>query len=201
MADKKKRFDKDSINLMVAVCAVLISAASFYATYVQSTAAERQVKAETWPYLQILSGNYDIDAEESVLYLRLENAGVGPAHVKTFQLFYQAEPVQNIYELIGRCCVEGGEVFRDDNGELLPKFRNIISGIPAPNFVPAGDRELVYSIVRNEDNFALWQQLDVARLGLTATACYCSLLEECFETDFEGEPTEVKFCKLPSKQD
>lgn len=200
MADQKKRFDKDSINLMVAVCAVLISAASFYATYVQSTAAERQVKAETWPYLQINSGNYNIEKEELVLYWRMQNAGVGPAHVKSFQMFYDGQAVRSINSVLRLCCLEEGETPFDENGRVTAKFSNVVTGNPVPAIIPAGEDKLVFSVPKTEANEDLWNKLDIERFKLTATGCYCSLLDECFETDFESEPVEVSFCKLPSKE-
>lgn len=201
MAAKKKRFDKDSINLMVAVCAVLISAASFYATYVQSAAAERQVKAETWPYLQINSGNYDVEKEELVLYWRLQNAGVGPAHVKTFQMYYDDQAVRTINSVIRLCCLEEGETPFDEQGRVTAKFSNVVTGSPVPAIIPASEDKLIFSIPKTEANQDLWNMLDIERFKLTATGCYCSLLDECFETDFENEPVEVDFCKLPTKED
>lgn len=200
MTDKKKRFDKDSINLMVAVCAVLISAASFYATYVQSTAAERQVKAETWPYLQINSGNFKIESREFVLYWRMQNAGVGPAHVKSFQMFYDGQAVRSINSVLRLCCLEEGETPFDENGRVTAKFSNVVTGNPVPAIIPAGEDKLVFSVPKTEANEDLWNKLDIERFKLTATGCYCSLLDECFQTDFESEPVEVDFCKLPSKE-
>ena len=201
MAAKKKRFDKDSINLMVAVCAVLISAASFYATYVQSTAAERQVKAETWPYLQINSGNYNDDKEELELYWRLQNAGVGPAHVKTFQMYYEGKAVRTINSVIGLCCLAEDETPFDEQGRVKEKFSKILTGNPMPAIIPAGEEKLIFAVPRTDSNQDLWNMLDIERFKLTATGCYCSLLDECFETDFENEPVEVDFCKLPPRED
>lgn len=200
MAEEKKRFDKDSINLMVAVCAVLISAASFYATYVQSTAAERQVKAETWPYLQINSGNYDIDKEELELYWHLHNAGVGPAHIKAFQMYYDGQEVRSINSVLRLCCLEDGEPAFDENGRIIAKLSNVVTGNPVPAIIPAGEKKLVFSVPKTEANEALWNKLDIERFKLSATGCYCSLLDECFETDFENEPVEVDFCKIPPKE-
>ncbi len=196
MAKQKKWLDKDNVNLMVAVCAVLISAASFYATYIQSVAAERQVKAETWPYLQIRSGNYDLEAQERNLYLKIENAGVGPAHLKSFQLYYKDTAVGSINRVLPLCCFAEGETARDENGDLRPEFNNIITGNPAPSIVAAGDEILVYSMIRDEVNADLWEKLNIGRQQLRAEGCYCSLLDECFQTDFQSEPIPIDFCPV-----
>ncbi len=195
MARERKWLDKENVNLMVAICAVLISAASFYATYVQSDAAERQVKAETWPYLQIDNGNYDLDTQEHKLYMRVENAGVGPAHLKQFQLYYKNQPVRNILRAALLCCADEGDTVLDESGQVREKFNNFITGDVVPRIIPAGEHKLVFSLMQTEANRDLWSRLDRARFDLTATGCYCSLLDDCFETDFEAEPVPVKACR------
>ncbi len=42
---RKAWFTNERLNLFLALCAIIISAASFYATYLQASAAERQVKS------------------------------------------------------------------------------------------------------------------------------------------------------------
>ena len=195
MTEKKKWLDKENVNLMVAVCAVLISAASFYATYVQSLAAETQVKAETWPYIQISSGNYDLDKERKRVYVEVDNVGVGPARLVSFQLFYENEIVPNISELVAKCCLDPGEVTRDENGNRKREYGTIITSSPSPGIVPAGDLKTAFSFVVTDENEAFWEKLNKARFKLTAKACYCSLLDECFETEFYGEPVPVKTCR------
>ncbi len=199
MAKKKKWLDKENVNLMVAVCAVLISAASFYATYLQSAAAERQVKAETWPYVQLRMGNYDVEARELKLYMYVENAGVGPAHLKSFQLYYKGESVRTINQVLPLCCIDKEESAFDSEGRIKPKFNSIVVGAEAPAIIPAGDELLIYTIVKNSDNEELWNKLDIERFNLSAKGCYCSLLDECYQTDFENEPVEVDFCPVPKR--
>ena len=58
LKQRKAWFTNERLNLFLALCAI-ISAASFYATYLQANAAERQVKAATWPWLEVMTGNYD----------------------------------------------------------------------------------------------------------------------------------------------
>lgn len=195
MAEQRKWLDKENVNLMVAVCAVLISAASFYATYIQSTAAERQVKAETWPYIQISSGNYDLEKEQQRIYVVVENAGVGPAQLVSFQLSYKGEVVRNITQLVKSCCLSDGENWRDEQGKTKPEYRSVITSSPSPSIVPAGAEKTAFSLILTDANKVFWQRLDRARFDLTATACFCSLLDECFETEFYGEPVPVKACR------
>jgi len=63
---RKAWFTNERLNLFLALCAIIISAASFYATYLQASAAERQVKAATWPWLEVMTGNFN----EKKIYLK-----------------------------------------------------------------------------------------------------------------------------------
>jgi hypothetical protein len=175
---------------VIAVSAVLISAASFYAAYVQSLAAQRQVQAETWPYLQFSHGNYDEKERIRNLEVKIINSGVGPAKVKTLNLFYKDQPVGGFGQLYNACCLSEEE---NESGRA-EGVRNVVTGNPPPVILVPNDDLLFFSAVENEDNKAAWARLDAARWHITGTACYCSLLDECFETDFINDPVSVKAC-------
>ncbi|WP_262693357.1 hypothetical protein [Kordiimonas aquimaris] len=186
----KRRLDKDTLNLVIAVSAVLISAASFYAAYVQSEAAQKQVQAETWPYLQISHGNYDEERRLRNVYFRIINSGVGPAKVKTVNLRYKGEPVGGFGQLYRLCCMSEEE-------KVLDKARgisNAITGNPPPLILVPNEDLLFFSAIENEENKEAWSRLDKARFQITADACYCSLLDECFQTNFVNDPVSVKAC-------
>lgn len=199
MAEEKKTrsIDKDTLNLVIAVSAVLISAASFYAAYVQSVAAQRQVTAETWPYLQMDHGNFDDDAKEHSLYFRVVNAGVGPAHVKQLRLFYKGEEAKRFTDLFSLCCRK-----EEDSSEFLRQsLNNVVTGQPPPLILPPGDDILAFSTDRTNQNAEVWQRLDAARRHITGEACYCSLLNECYQTNFKSEPQPVKMCRAGDSVD
>lgn len=195
MAEKKKWLDKDNINLMVAVCAVLISAASFYAAYVQSLAAERQVKAETWPFMQVSHGNFDVETNNLILNYRIVNAGVGPAYLKSLSLRYKNAAIEGFGDILAECCIEEGET----RASLRPFVNNVITGRPPPVILPPGDHILLFSWAQTPENKFLWQRIDAARWNITGEACYCSLLDECFQTDFVSDPSPVAMCKIAGK--
>jgi len=179
-----KRVRKDTLNLIIAGCAVLISAASFVATYVQSEAALRQVKAETWPILQLDHGNVNEEGDLEV-YMYLQNVGVGPANVKNFNIKYRDKVIPNAGALPRLMYDE--EISRDEVGQF-------ITDVVSPRTIPDGASQIVFSLPRTTKNLALWATLNDVRWNLKAEACYCSLFDECFETDFVSEPKEVKMC-------
>lgn len=194
---KKRRMvlSLDKLNLIIAVSAVLISAASFVATYMQSDAAYRQVKAETWPFLQVEIGNFDVEKNESLLYAKLKNAGVGPANVKSFQLFYDGQHVRDFWGFATACCSD-----KDRRETMADYYRHgasgpIITSQGAGYILGSGESRILFTVGKTEKNTEFWTKLDSARWKLSAKGCYCSLLGECYETDFIQEPKEVKACK------
>ncbi len=196
LAGKGGRLSKDTLNLIIAACAVLISAASFVATYLQSDAAYRQVKAETWPYLQLSSSNYDMGSDSKVISLNLENAGVGPAAVKSFTLYYDKQPVETVWHLLLACCTDEGTdrmTFVQAYIDGSPEAPIITSGASG-QIMPSGNGAGLFIMPRDASNAELWERLDKARHKLEGRACYCSLLEECYMTDFKSDPVEVKMC-------
>lgn len=192
MSEQKKRlFDRDTLSMVIAVCAVIISGASFYASYVQSEAALKQVKAETWPYLQIDHGNFDSDAREHMLYYKVVNAGVGPAHVKALRLFYEGEEIGGFVQLFRKCCMQED----DPQGFAQRSLDRAVTGNGPPIILSAGQDMLIFSLPKDDINGVAWGRLDAARRKLSGKACYCSLLDECYETDFVHDPAPVKLCR------
>ncbi|MCW8999769.1 MAG: hypothetical protein OQK04_13760, partial [Kangiellaceae bacterium] len=92
------------LNFVIGICAMLISIASFYATYLQANSAEQQVKAMTYPLIQYRTGNYSVDLDESAISLSISNAGVGPATIKTVKYKYQDKYYSNLYQFLAACC-------------------------------------------------------------------------------------------------
>lgn len=196
-----RRPSKDTLNLIIASCAVLISAASFVAAYLQSDAAYRQVKAETWPYLQLESSNFDTTTNSSVISLRLENAGVGPANVKSFTLYYDNQVVKTFWHFAQACCGAEGSDIRTTIGDYVQQSPDapIVTASVSGTILPSGAGKNLFIVPRTNSNEALWSKLNSVRHKLTAKSCYCSLLGECYLTDFKTDPVEVHIC--PANKD
>ncbi|UTW55543.1 hypothetical protein [Kordiimonas sp. SCSIO 12610] len=202
-SEQSTRITKDTLNLVIAVCAVLISAASFYATFLQAQSEEKQVKAATWPYLQFSSGNYDTEAEKAKIYLQVENVGVGPAIIKNFSMSYDdgdakgIKKSSNVYDILLACCApEGADRSWFAKPEAKAGF--IVTGIVNNKIMPVGKELQVLSLELDDNNREFWDRLNNSRWKIKAEACYCSLLENCYQTDFVNEPVAVKAC-MPHK--
>ena len=74
LAETKLRFaEKFNFEMLIAACAVLISIASFYATFLQANAAEKQVTAMTLPLMNFLTGNVHPDGTHPQITYVLAN--------------------------------------------------------------------------------------------------------------------------------
>lgn len=185
----------DRVNLLLALCAIVISAASFYATYIQADAAEKQVKATTWPYLQFGSSNISDDYKEPNISFVISNGGVGPAHIKSFTMNYEGKVYKDVYSWMKDCCDAEFKLlnkhFEDNSSSLAGGI--ITTGI-TNNILSAGQSLRFLSLKLEEHNKPLWDKLNEERRKLSANVCYCSLLDNCYESDFESDVKEVEAC-------
>lgn len=190
------RINKDTLNLVIAVCAVLISAASFYATFLQAQSEEKQVKASTWPYLQFSNGNFNPETNEAEIFLKVNNVGVGPAMLKNFTMEYQGIKSQNIYDILLDCCApEGNDRSWFAETGAREKVGFIVTDVINNRILPADGELLVMSLKRTDNNGAFWDIFNDVRWQIKGEACYCSLLDDCYQTDFVSDPNPVQTCK------
>ena len=174
---------------------MLISAASFYATYLQAQSSERQVKAATWPYLYWYNGNYDIDRQEEVIQIKVQNLGVGPAMIKSFSMRYDQQITDNFYDVLLACCgAKDATRAWFSSPENQEKIGFLVTARVNDALLAAGNEVTVVSLEKTQKNGEFWQLLNNQRWKVEARACYCSLLDQCYVTDFENDPIEVNFC-------
>lgn len=191
----------EKLNFILATCAILISAASFYATYLQADSAERQVKAMTLPFIQFSHGNFDEQQNAKAIELNLKNAGVGPAVIKRFQIQYRQEMHDSIESFLLSCCENQVELFREKRRQRQEQgsdeeFGGWLSQ-PLVDVILPGQSEYQFQrISYGEDTRELWDKLNDERWHMNLHICYCSLLEECFVSKKNGVIEEVKSCPL-----
>lgn len=190
--------NRENLSLIVAGCAIAVSAASFYATYLQARAADQQVKAMTYPLIEFSHGNYDGEARERRVYMNLKNAGVGPAIVKRVSFAYADHSFDALNNWIEACCDEANDVYMDrvraanfeatDWTMTTAEYQDII--------LPVGGEVTFLSLRYDERNKPLWDSLNRERWKLTPEICYCSLLDDCYATDGAGQVTNLPSCDV-----
>jgi hypothetical protein len=191
------RFSEQKLNLTLALCAVLISIASFYATYIQANAAEQQVKAMTLPLLQYGTGNVDAETNKPVLTFSLTNGGVGPAIVKSVTYKYNDKSSTDFFDYLADCCLKELKQFNSNPPASLDLSKGgYVTSSTYNVVVPAQDKLEFYKLYRGEISDALWSKLNVERKHLKVEICYCSLLDECYLTENKGVVDSVAECEV-----
>jgi hypothetical protein len=190
-------FTEQKLNLTLALCAVLISVASFYATYLQASAAEKQVKAMTLPLLQYSTGNVDAETNEPVITFSLTNGGVGPAIIKTVTYKYNDNVSTDFFDYLRACCFKEWKELNthprkstdlSQGGYVTSSTHNVV--------VPAQDKVEFYKLYKGELSETLWSKLNIERRSLKVEVCYCSLLDECYLSEEKGIVKPVNACPI-----
>lgn len=189
-----------SAEAIIAVSALIVSVVSLGVGIYQGYLNAQMVAAASWPYLTFESGNVSDDGKLSQLTFTIVNGGVGPARIQTFQLFFNGMPVGDLPDLVKACCsLDLRERMQSEGVERAAEKYGLPTTItPTGKVIPAGtDRTFIgWEKPDLEENAVYWRQLDKSRFGkITAAACYCSVLGDCWFTDFRApEPQKVQAC-------
>jgi len=169
------------LDLTLALSAMFVSIVSLAVAVHHGNAMDRLVAANSWPFLMYGTSSLDAQGKRRIS-LRVENDGVGPARVQTFEVWWQGQPVSTAPELLARCCMTDSKAPVDP---ATARTLDLVIGQIASRVIRAGEEETFLSLALNDANADIWHRLDVARLRLKMRACYCSVFDECWETDLE----------------
>ena len=185
------------LNFVIAVSAILISAASFYATYLQADAAEKQVRAMTLPLIQFEHGNYDTGADQAAISFTLKNAGVGPAVIRSVNFQYNDRSYASTNEFIQACC---DATFKDyiKQSKAMPDLTVAqgasINSVLVNSILPGQSDRTFFQLFKSDLSAELWEDLNHERWKLKLNICFCSLLEDCYTAEDGSVINEVKAC-------
>ena len=179
------------LDLTLSLSAMFVSVVSLAVAVHHGNAMDRLVAANSWPFLMYSTDNQDPQGNRRIS-LKVENAGVGPARIQTFEVWWRGQPVANAPELLSRCCMT--DAASPIDGPTARSLDLSIGQIPS-RVVRAGDAEAFLSLKLKDTNADIWHRLDVARLQLKMRACYCSVFDECWQTDLEQTSAQrVRSC-------
>jgi hypothetical protein len=187
------------LDVIVTVSVVFISLLSLVVSIEHGKSMEKMVDqnqklvvASTLPILSIFWRELD-DAGRPMLQETISNGGVGPAIIEKFEIRYKGVAYDNHRALLRACCA-ASYLKAQKNGPPKVYYSNISGFI-----LPA--RQDLYPITIKPDKNALDLYSDFRNVkdsdDITYHACYCSVLNECWETDFDRKrPQPVKECKV-----
>jgi hypothetical protein len=175
------------LDLALPVSALVLSVISLvigihHGRTMQDMAKEnaRLVQANSWPLLQYTTGNANNEGQPEIS-MKIENAGVGPAKVISLEVFHEDQPIRRPVDLIRAL----------DPTEPKPLLS---LGVNLPMVLRPGTDTLIMGMKR-EGVEALWDKLNRERFRLRFRACYCSVFDECWESDLMTvSPQPVQQC-------
>src|SRR5215469_3447194 len=167
------------VDMALALSAFFVSIVSLALAVQHGNAMDRLVAANSWPFLMYDTDNMDPQGNRRIS-LKVENSGVGPARIQTFEVWWQGQPVSTAPELVRRCCMTDSKA---SIGPSEARSLDLIIGQIASKVMPAGHAEAFLSLELKDANADIWHRLDIARLQLKMRACYCSVFDECWQTD------------------
>ena len=149
----------------------------------------RLVSAQSTPLLMLDSHNGE--GTRLILGMNLSNVGTGPAQIFWFHL---ADVQGADYT---------GAAVEDRVRKLDPNQR-VGTQYIASTLMRSGDERIVFRWPKppaHSPAAAEWDKLNAIRPHLKASACYCSIFEECRITDFGlSRPRLVPSCDQPAAQ-
>jgi hypothetical protein len=152
-------------------------------------ANQKQVEASTLPILRFTTGN--VLENSNVIHFDLTNGGTGPAIVEWLRVKWDGQLTNGPSDFFDRCC-------RSQTQQPPSIWQNVASGMT----LPAGQSESIFQIRASAINPDSYHLLDTdARFKIEAEGCYCSVLDECWITDFKVRPRMVNTCEpIPNSQ-
>jgi hypothetical protein len=193
------------VDLVLSICALLISALSIFMAYYTGDSMDQLVQANSWPALQLTSGNASEDGQTWQLDFEVINAGVGPALV--YSLDYRVDGVTvsggNIVRLLAEAaCGDAMKAAAFPSGESKRDVLGLeMTSWVARSFLSPREKKIALRWPRTETNRAIWECMDTARQAgrITLRSCYCSVFDECWVAETHTfPPRKVDDCKAPS---
>jgi len=181
------------LDVVMTVAVVAISVISLIVSVNHGRTMERlvdenrkMVSANTMPYLEMMWQGYDPDQQRPVAAITLQNSGIGPAVVDWVQLTYKGKAYPNAASLLGACC----------NVPAGHRLSGFYYSTPSGRIVPAHESlKVLWFEPKGDEDGAYFNAItgDVGDFGYSA--CYCSVLDECWISEFDGtRPRHVDTC-------
>jgi hypothetical protein len=173
-------------DLLIAVCALLISSLTCVATFFQTRVVANQLSASVWPYL-----SYTTTFDPNGITMTIDNDGLGPAVIRSASL-----------EVDGRE-MASWEAAAKSLGKI-PGIKGIggsFTSLGPGSVIREGASHQLFHLQftttpRADRAAALTQLRDSFGERAAVTVCYCSTLENCWllSTGRDQQPVEVGHC-------
>jgi hypothetical protein len=173
-------------DLLAATAAIFISMISVFVAMRGEETQRGLLAANSWPFVQL-----DEDRALDEAKLDVENAGVGPAKVITFEVFYNGQPMDSAFELLKRCCGLGADGVGRPEGPSAHFSWGAVYG----NVLRPGAHIPLLTMRKAASSPDLFDRFSHEMSYLTFRTCYCSVLSECWTSNLRDlTQTPVRNC-------
>jgi len=189
---KPRRTGFRHFDVITSIAAIFISAVSLYVAIEHGRTERQLVAANVWPFLrQIRSNGYGPNDDLAVGF---SNVGVGPAKVRSFELFYRGQPVSSDLDLLRKCC--GLPTDAAAVKAALP--RGVYYDSVDQSVIRPGEDQEVIKVHRVPSAMQIPNRFGAALGSLSFRVCYCSELDQCWRTNLQSIRAEaVEECPAP----
>ena len=174
--------------LCISIASLLTSLQSEKSMHALVEQNSRLVSAQSTPLLMLDTGN--LEDGKPILTMTLRNVGTGPARIAWFHV------------TDAQCVSYSNGTFYGRLMKLDPHLTFISEQISS-TLMRSGDERMVFKWpkpLNSAPALAEWETLNsTTRFQLHSSACYCSIFDECWTTEFgESRPKPVANCESVS---
>jgi len=187
-----RRTGRKHFDVIVSLTAIFISAVSLYVAIEHGKTERDLVAANVWPFPRaILSNGYDSQGSTAI---GVSNGGVGPAKIRSFEVFFHGQSVSSGMDLLRKCCGLGPGA-----AAVKAAFPNgTYSSVVDETVLRPGEENAVFRVPRTgtavSERFGRISTLQQIHFRV----CYCSVLDQCWVSDLRSTSTHpVRQCTAP----
>lgn len=189
-----RRTGRAHFDVIVSIAAIFISAVSLFVAIEHGKTERNLVAANVWPFPRaILSNGYDTKHSTAI---GVSNGGVGPAKIRSFELFYRGVPISSGLDLLRKCCGLGA-----GNAAVKTAFPNGTSNsIVDETVLRPGEENVVLRVAPSATAPQITDRLKQVSVltQIRFRVCYCSVLDQCWISDLRSLRTvPVNECRAP----
>lgn len=189
---RPRKTGQGRLDLALALSAIFISGVSLYVAIEHGKTERDLVAANSWPFLRpAIDNDYGPGHD---LEIGISNGGVGPAKVKSYEVFYQGSRVTDPFDLLRRCC----GLSTDPTAEKKQINNAFSTSRVDDQVLRPGEANIVFRLKRKFAEPRLAERFNQTLRVLAYHACYCSVFDECWTTNLMSTNVErVKVCPRP----
>jgi hypothetical protein len=180
------------LDFLAASAAIFISVVSLVVAIRGERTQRGLLAANAWPFVQLSEDQALEDSKWDI-----ENAGVGPAKIMSFEVFYNGQPVDSALDLLRKCC---GLPAADPGREpgAIPGFA---FGAISNNVLRPGEHIVALQLKKVGTSITLFERFTQEMPQFSFRTCYCSVLDECWTSNLRNlTQNAVRSCPAAAHQ-